>query len=82
MSEIVPSPGSEEAVKKGCSCPVIDNHYGKGIPFPKGIEFIVHYDCPLHGVSIGFQWGRGHARKNALPDSGRLSAGKKDSTLG
>lgn len=23
-------PGSDEAVKAGCTCPRIDNHYGKG----------------------------------------------------
>lgn len=23
-------PGSDEAVQKGCICPRIDNHYGKG----------------------------------------------------
>lgn len=25
-----PNPGSDAAVKQGCICPRIDNHYGKG----------------------------------------------------
>ncbi len=43
--EAVPNPGSEEAVKAGCRCPVIDNHYGKGTPY----GFWMSEDCPLHG---------------------------------
>jgi hypothetical protein len=46
-----PKPGSAEAVDLGCTCPIIDNHYGKGIPL-NGKRF--HYmndDCPLHGTS-------------------------------
>jgi len=31
MSRVVPNPGSEEAIKKGCKCPVLDNAHGKGI---------------------------------------------------
>jgi hypothetical protein len=43
-------PGTQEAIDAGCTCPVIDNHYGKGIPEPDGT---VHYwyssSCPTHG---------------------------------
>lgn len=26
----IPNPGSEEARKQGCLCPVVDNEFGKG----------------------------------------------------
>ena len=39
-----PNPGSAEAVKRGCQCPVLDNHHGKGV---NGM-FWVTEDCPLH----------------------------------
>ncbi len=44
------NPGSEEAVKMGCKCALIDNHYGKGIPTGSGSPiFWVNADCPIHG---------------------------------
>ena len=47
-----PNPGSDEAVARGCSCPVLDNAHGAGLPYPDGPVFWVNKDCPLHGV-----WG-------------------------
>lgn len=49
MTQAYTSPGSPEAVKKGCLCPILDNHHGKGY---KGIEgiFIYNGNCPLHAV--------------------------------
>ena len=52
-----PNPGSREAVCTGCICPVLDNHHGRGIPWPRddGLDpdehpsFWVSADCPLHG---------------------------------
>lgn len=41
-----PNPGSDEAVKKGCTCPVLDNAHGEG-HFMGG--FAVMEDCPIHG---------------------------------
>jgi hypothetical protein len=47
-----PNPGSDEAVKKGCVCPVLDNEYGAGCGW-KGEDgtplFWVTEGCPLHG---------------------------------
>lgn len=43
------NPGSPEAVKQGCKCPVMDNHYGKGILYNGRIEFWISEECPLHG---------------------------------
>jgi hypothetical protein len=45
-----PNPGSKEAQDKGCTCAVIDNHYGNGVPGPDGPMFWMNGDCPLHGV--------------------------------
>ena len=56
-SEQVPSPGSREASDLGCVCPVLDNHFGDGVPWPRddGLDpkehpsFWVSGNCPLHG---------------------------------
>jgi hypothetical protein len=47
----VPNPGSYEAKGQGCRCPVVDNHHGKGIPWPgcDKPQFWINADCPLHG---------------------------------
>jgi hypothetical protein len=43
-----PTPGSPEAIKRGCTCPVLDNRYGKGVRDDRD-EFWITYYCPLHG---------------------------------
>lgn len=56
MTNETPRPGSEEAIKAGCNCPVIDNNYGMGIPMrnPDTNEIELAYwmtaDCVLHGI--------------------------------
>lgn len=45
--ESVPSPGSEEAVDMGCSCPVMDNRYGRG----GLVGYWISAECPIHGVN-------------------------------
>lgn len=49
-----PNPGSEEAIKDGCKCPVMDNFRGRGIPMTAKdgtiqTAFWMSGDCPLHG---------------------------------
>jgi len=44
--EEIPTPGSDEAIKKGCKCPVLDNGYGKGSY--KSENFIINMTCKLH----------------------------------
>jgi hypothetical protein len=48
-----PNPGSSEAVEQGCSCPVMDNRRGKGIPASGNGEswtaFWINAECPMHG---------------------------------
>lgn len=41
-------PGSPEAVKAGCICPVLDNCGGKGIN-GAGELYWMRSDCPIHG---------------------------------
>jgi hypothetical protein len=42
-----PNPGTTEAIERGCLCPVIDNHHGRGW---KGVEgvFVYTSGCPVH----------------------------------
>ena len=44
-----PNPGSDEALDKGCTCPVMDNAHGRGAWGSDGELFIMSEDCPLHG---------------------------------
>lgn len=43
------NPGSPEATEAGCTCPVIDNYYGRGIPHRDGPLFWFNAGCPIHG---------------------------------
>jgi hypothetical protein len=40
-------PGSLAAKAAGCTCPVLDNSYGKGI-YGLGKDWVVVTGCPLH----------------------------------
>lgn len=42
-----PPPGSDAAIAKGCTCPVMDNGHGRGYMGVPGI-FVYSGDCPLH----------------------------------
>jgi hypothetical protein len=47
-----PNPGSDEALKAGCSCPVLDNGHGNGCgrKDKDGTPlFWITETCPLHG---------------------------------
>jgi hypothetical protein len=43
-----PNPGTKVAVDQGCTCPVIDNHYGIGVPINGKREFWYTAGCPVH----------------------------------
>jgi len=45
------NPGSAEAQEHECTCPVIDNNYGKGVKQGKKLLFWMTADCPLHGTN-------------------------------
>ena len=46
------NPGSDEAIKEGCTCPVLDNGYGdpKRVPHDKFGRPLwwISADCPIH----------------------------------
>ena len=44
-----PTPGSDEAIAQGCTCPVLDNAHGQGLG--DGL-FWVNQDCPIHGDTL------------------------------
>lgn len=48
---VVPNPGSDEAIKAGCICAVLDNHHGAGCgTFNEDgtPHFWIRLDCPIH----------------------------------
>ena len=44
----LPNPGSEEAWKRGCMCPGMDNGWGRGFPLRGELQFWITVGCPLH----------------------------------
>jgi len=46
---ITPNPGSKEAIDRGCTCPVMDNCFGRGSGFG---GFWIDDTCPIHGKLI------------------------------
>jgi hypothetical protein len=48
MPQQVTNPGSDEAIKLGCKCPVLDNGHGKGSMYGKDL-FWINQNCPVHG---------------------------------
>jgi len=48
--EILPNPGSEEAVEAGCLCPILDNRHGEGVGDDENGNRLFWYssDCALH----------------------------------
>lgn len=55
----VPNPGSKEAIDEGCSCPVLDNHYGRGLKLNDSDEplFWQNENCCLHGIEAEISRG-------------------------
>lgn len=47
------TPGSDSAVKAGCTCPIMDNAHGKGIPIGKVTRFWIGQGCPIHDKPSG-----------------------------
>lgn len=53
MSSNTPNPGSPEAVKMGCECPVMDNCRGRGAGSSRDSDnpvFWINGACPIHGL--------------------------------
>lgn len=47
-----PNPGSIEAQRQGCICPVLDNAHGKGFQVKGHTCFWFNGDCPLHNPKL------------------------------
>ena len=50
-----PTPGSQDARRNGCICPIIDNNHGGGCgrTHPDGTPmFWVVEDCPIHSADL------------------------------
>lgn len=47
VQSLVFPPGSPQAVREGCTCPVLDNHHGSGFLGLDGM-FVYNSGCPLH----------------------------------
>lgn len=45
-TDAVPNPGSDEAVRQGCSCPVLDN--ARGLGWLGSGQFWISLGCPVH----------------------------------
>lgn len=48
LPDKLPNPGSKASQALGCTCSVIDNHYGMGVPSDDGPNFWYSEDCPFH----------------------------------
>lgn len=46
-----PNPGSSEAIKIGCNCPVLDNNFGRGY-YGSSTGFVYSINCPIHSSTI------------------------------
>lgn len=47
LKDSKPNPGSDDAVDRGCLCPVMANCRGRGV-FGREGEFWMSSDCPVH----------------------------------
>ena len=62
----VPNPGSNAAFVLGCTCPVVDNQYGRGYMGQRNV-FVYQRDCPIHTPAkmLGRKGGMARSRKKA-----------------
>jgi len=52
LVQVLP-PGSDQAISKGCTCPVLDNGHGNE-ELGRTRGFWMSEDCPLHGLEKKF----------------------------
>jgi hypothetical protein len=51
------SPGSREAIERGCTCDPTENCHGEGCRGAAGTRLFVPDDeCPLHGLKAVFEF--------------------------
>jgi hypothetical protein len=54
MKTETPTPGSDAALKLGCTCGSMDNRRGRGCylcPTTGEMLFIINATCPVHGLA-------------------------------
>jgi|GEM_PF-3465057 len=74
------TPGSDQAVKDGCSCPVLDNARGRGCGYMSQDGepcFIYNAACPLHGCAVAFPEDTIFARDTSGPAYGAAARMKE-----
>ena len=47
MEAKAPNPGSDEAIRQGCQCPILDNSHGRGYLGQPGL-YVYSGDCELY----------------------------------
>ena len=62
------NPGTDEAIRNGCACPVIDNHRGKGRPMADGRVWIYNGNCGYHSAET-IEAGRRNGASMPRPPS-------------
>lgn len=67
----VPPPGSDAAIRAGCTCPVLDNAHGAGIG---GGLWWIDSECPLHGADGYWQLDAELSDMHMRPRAGRGGA--------
>lgn len=63
------NPGSEEAVRQGCTCPILDNARGRGAYISASTKkpvFWYDFGCPLHGKDGSLQGEMEDARPDEI----------------
>lgn len=57
-AQTVPNPGSDEAIKRGCTCPQMDNGHGRGRGGDgETFGWWITEGCPLHDHSKKKKYG-------------------------
>lgn len=60
-----PAPGSDAAIDKGCTCPVLDNAHGAGCGKGPNL-FWINADCSMHGIAASIALEA--ARNKKMPE--------------
>jgi hypothetical protein len=77
-----PNPGSDEAIRLGCRCPVMDNEYGRGYMGVEGV-FVYSENCSIHGGELKKNKKEKKMNKKATPKEKEMKAQKAvDKMLG
>ncbi len=45
---MIPNPGSDAAIARGCICPMLDNEHGTDVLLNDEHLFWINADCPVH----------------------------------